>query len=245
MKSIRFWEEMAANSMPSFAHILYDGWLLRFTQGYSRHNNSVWPLYRGELPLVEKLAFCEAQYQAQGSTCAFRLAGLPEQEALESLLVERGYGRSNPNLIMVRSSIDGPDVHITELARDEWLETIYRIRPGDPAIKAWEREVYQRLALTSHYVVMEREGVVCGYGRSVRQGDIVAVMNLWVQPAYRRQGVASQIMHGLLQLGRKNGVTIASVGVNEDNDGARELYERLGFVNCYLYWYRVPSAELA
>ncbi len=235
MKSIRFWEEVAANTMPSFAHVVYDGWLLRFTQGYSRHNNSVWPLYAGKLPLAEKLAFCEAQYQAQGSTCGFRLAGLPEQEAPEALLVERGYGRANPNLIMVRSYIDGPDVDITELARDEWLETIYRIRPGDLAIQAWKREVYQRLALPSHYVVVEREGTICGYGRSLRQGDILTVMDLWVQPDYRRQGVATQIAYALIQLGRRHGVTMASVGVNEDNDGARQLYERLDFANRYLY----------
>lgn len=241
--SSRFWEEVAANTMPSFAHLLYDGWLLRFTEGYSRHNNSVWPLYEGERPLAEKLAFCEAQYAARGSTCGFRLTEMPEHETMDALLTERGYGRSNPNLIMVRNSVAGSTADVTESGMDDWLDTIYRIRPGDPAIKAWERKVYERLALPSRYVVVVRDGAVGGYGRSVQQGDILTVMDLWVQLAYRRQGVATQLVHGLFQLGRRDGATTASVGVNQDNDNARRLYERLGFVNRYLYWYRVSPLE--
>jgi GNAT superfamily N-acetyltransferase len=243
MKSNRFWEELGSNIMPSFAHILYDGWLLRFTHGYARNNNCVWPLYEGSMSLADKVTFCEEQYAARGSTCGFRLAGLPEHEAIEALLIARGYGRANPNLVMTRDSVAGPNAAITELAMDEWLETIYRIRPGDPNIKAWERQVYQRLALPSRYVVVKRGDGVCGYGRSVRQGNVLNVIDLWILPDFRSQGLGTQLVHGLLQLGQADGATTACLSVNEDNDGARRLYERLGFVNRYLYWYMVPAEE--
>ncbi|MEM7117924.1 MAG: GNAT family N-acetyltransferase [Chloroflexota bacterium] len=258
MGTVRFWEEVTANMAPAVDQLLYEGWLLRLTQGFSRNNNSVWPLYtdgRGlsKQSLVERLAFCEAQYAAYGLTCAFRLTDIPEHRDIDAFLAERGYGRSNPNFVMVKENVAGPEVDIVngdiangdivELTLDDYLDTIYRLRPGDPAIKAWERQIYQRLALPSAYVVVEREGKVCGYGRSVQQANILRVKNLWVSPDYRGQGVATQLMHGLFQLGRKDGATKVIVAVNEDNHVARRLYERLGFVNRYLYWYRVPVEE--
>lgn len=243
MKSIGFWEEVCANVLPSFKHILYDGWLLRLTHGYARHNNCVWPLYEGEMLLASKISFCEQQYALRGSTCGFRLTELPVHKAIEALLTKRGYDRANPNLLMMRASVDGPEVDITEMEMDEWLETIYRIRPGDPNIKEWQRQVYQLLALPSRYVVVKQGDNVCGYGRSVQQDDILNIEGLWMLPDYRGQGLGTQIIHGLLQLGRTDGAAIACVTVNEDNDGARRLYERLGFVNQYLYWYVVPLAE--
>ena len=243
MKSIRFWEELAMNTMPSFDHLLYDGWLLRFTQGYSRHNNSVWPLYKGERQFADKIAFCEAQYAARGLTCGFRLAELPEHEAIEAALSERGYGRSNPNLVMVLSSVAAPNAAIVELERDDWLDTIYRIHPGESAIQEWERQVLQRSALPRRYGVVALEGEMCGYGRSLQQGNVLEIDDLWILPDYRGLGLGTQLIHGLLHLGHRDGAASAFITVNEDNEGARRLYERLGFTNRYLYWYMVPPEE--
>ena len=222
--------------------MLYDGWLLRFTQGYSLNNNCVWPLYEGQIPLLDKLVFCQAQYAARGSMCGFRLAQLPEHKAIDALLTEHGYSRSNPNLVLTRDSVVAPDVDVvTELAVDEWLETIYRVRPGDANIKAWQRQVYARTTLPSRFAVVQRRDEVCGYGRSVQQGDTLNLLDLWVLPQYRGQGLGTQLIHGLLQLGRNDGSLTACLTVNEDNEGAQRLYERLGFVYRYLYWYMRPA----
>lgn len=243
MKSVRFWEELGANIMPPFTHLLYDGWLLRFTQGYARNNNCVWPLYAGKLPLADKIAFCEEQYRRRGSTCGFRLAELPEHEAIERMLLERDYGRANPNLVLTRDSVTGPVVDIVEFEMDDWLEVIYNIRPGDPDNRAWQRQIYQRLALPSRYVVVKQGDVMCGYGRSILQGSLLNLTDLWILPDYRSQGLGTQLIHGLMQLGRRDGAVTTCLSVNEDNDGARRLYKRLGFVIGYLYWYMVPLEE--
>jgi ribosomal protein S18 acetylase RimI-like enzyme len=110
-------------------------------------------------------------------------------------------------------------------------------------VKAWERQVYQRLALPSRYVIVKQGEEMVGYGRSVQQGDILCLTGLWLLPDYRGQGLGTQLIYGLMQLGRNDGATISHLSVNEDNEGARRLYERLGFVNRYLYWCMVPAAE--
>ena len=98
MKTIEYVEEFSANCWPASGQILYDGWLLRFDQGYSRHNNCVWPFHVGTLSLEEKFDCCRDQYHARGSTCGFRLCGLPGHDEIQTMLAPRGYVESNPNL---------------------------------------------------------------------------------------------------------------------------------------------------
>lgn len=238
MKSIRLWEELSANAWPSFEHILYDGWLLRFGDGFSAHNNSVWPLYPGELPLEEKIAFCERHYAERRLTCAFRLSEISGHDAIEQALLKRGYVVENPNLVMVCSSMDVPEAEVTELMLNEWLEVAYRIHPvDDPTLQEGERKVLSYGSLPRHYAIVERTGQVCAYGLATQQGNILSLRDLWTLPVLRGQGIGTQLIHGLLQIGRTNGVEIATLSVNEPNMDARRLYERLGFEVRYRYRY--------
>lgn len=236
MKSVRFWEELSANMWPSFEHILYDGWLLRFADGFSTHNNSVWPLYQGDLPLEEKVAFCQRQYTERGLTCAFRLSEISGHDAIEQALSKRGYAVENPNLVMIRPSIDTPEAEVTELTLEEWLEVAYRIHPVDDAtLQERERKVLSRGALPRHYAIVERAGQACAYGLATQQENTLDFRDLWTLPALRGQGIGTQLIHGLLQIGHANGVEVALIAVNEPNAGARRLYERLGFEARYRY----------
>lgn len=238
MNTIRFWEEFSANIFPAFNHMLYDGWLLRFADGRANHNNSVWPLYGGDLPLAEKIAFCDHQLAGRGFTRCFRLAEIPGHDAIAALLTERGYAEENPNLVLLNPSVDGPEAAITELALDEWLEIAFQIDPVDnPHLKTWQRRVFSLLALPRRFAVVIRDGQACAYGYSVQQGDILNLNDLWVQPELRGQGIGTQLIHGLMQRGREDGAAIACITVNESNTAARRLYARLGFVQRYRYSY--------
>jgi ribosomal protein S18 acetylase RimI-like enzyme len=238
----RFWEETCANVWPSSAQMLYDGWLLRFAPGYFTNNNSVWPLYGGDLPLGEKISFCEKEYAARGLICKFRLSQLPGHDAIEAQLVDQGYMQSNPNLVMVRSSTDAPEAQIVELGLDAWLETIYHIHPvDDPTLIIRERRWLKKITLPSRLAVLMRHGAACAYGRSVLQGNILNIEKVWTLPEMRSQGLGTQLIHGLLRRGFEDGAETAFLTVNESNSGARRLYTRLGFVNQYLYRYLVPQ----
>ncbi|MEZ4865652.1 MAG: GNAT family N-acetyltransferase [Caldilineaceae bacterium] len=238
MNTVRFWEELCANIMPAFEQILYDGWLLRFAGGSANNNNSVWPLYTGELPLAEKSTFCERQYAARKYSCCFRLAEIPGHDAIAALLTERGYVEENPNLLLVNPSVDGPKAEITELARDEWLETAFRIDPVDnPDLKGWQGQVFSRGVLPQRFAVIMRQGQACAYGYSTQQGNILWLNELWVQPELRGQGIGTHLIQGLLHRGREDGAQIAGLAVNESNIGARRLYKRIGFVPRYRYGY--------
>ena len=235
---VRQWEETCANVFPPFKHLLYDGWLLRFTPGFSKHNNSVWPLYEGMLPLEDKIAFCEQQYAAQGSSCTFRLTDTPGHNPIKEQLTERGYTKQNPNLVMTRPLLEASEASITTFPLDEWQKIIYRIHPvDDPTVMEWERQVLERLTLPSRFAIVIHHNKASGYGRSVLHGRTLLIEDLWTLPTLRGQGLGTRLINGLLHLGFEDGANTAYLTVNESNAGARRLYERLGFTNQYLYYY--------
>jgi GNAT superfamily N-acetyltransferase len=59
-------EEPTLNAWPPLTNVLYDGWVLSFSDGYTRRANSVHSLYPSRLPLADKIAVCEAAYAARG-----------------------------------------------------------------------------------------------------------------------------------------------------------------------------------
>jgi hypothetical protein len=69
----RHFEELTLNAWPPLQTLLYDGWLLGFSGGYTRRANSVQPLYPSTLPLAEKIAECEATYAARCIPLTFKI----------------------------------------------------------------------------------------------------------------------------------------------------------------------------
>ena len=66
-------EEAGLNSWPALQQLLFDGWLVRFAQGYTKRANSVTPLYPSLQPYEEKIAWCEHIYKEKQLPPVFRL----------------------------------------------------------------------------------------------------------------------------------------------------------------------------
>ncbi len=57
----------------------------------------------------------------------------------------------------------------------------------------------------------------------------VHIMNLAVDPASRREGIARRLVEDVLRVSRENRVSSVHLEVRKSNDAARLLYEHLGF----------------
>ena len=71
-------ETMANAAMPALETQPYDGWMLRFGQGYTKRANSVHPLHASTLDLETKIAFCEEQYAACNQPTIFKMTCVRE-----------------------------------------------------------------------------------------------------------------------------------------------------------------------
>jgi ribosomal protein S18 acetylase RimI-like enzyme len=233
-------EEVAMNAWPALQQVLYDGWLLRFSQGYTRRSNSVNPLYDSTLPLDEKIAYCEAIYAAQNLPCIFRLT--PSTLGLDQALERRGYVVSSRNLVLHVPQISSEFVHQAgELALDEWLD-LYNGLSGSPGKKHPVQQAIIEKMIEPYLLAMvtDEHGKPVGCGLASVEGEFVGFFNVVVDATKRGQGYGFKLMTSMLSWGREYGASQAYLLVEEGNAPARHLYEsKCGFQTAYRYWYRV------
>lgn len=84
------------------------------------------------------------------------------------------------------------------------------------------------------------EGVL---GDAVLDGDWLGLHGLHVDPARRRQGLATALVGVLLERGAEQGATTAWLHVETDNAAALALYDSLGFRTHHTMRYLRPTGE--
>jgi len=115
------------------------------------------------------------------------------------------------------------------------LEAVAAIQARCPEAAQWDATAYLQYDL----LVAVREGRVAGFLVSRRAGeDECEILNLGVDPAFRRRGVARGLVAALLS-GFRGAVYLE---VRESNQAARNLYNSMGFqdVSCRQGYYDTP-----
>lgn len=83
--------------------------------------------------------------------------------------------------------------------------------------------------LTARWRTDGPDGEVVGYIGFWIVFDELRVMNVAVAPEMRRRGIARALVERAMAAGREGGAERALLEVRASNEGARRLYERLGF----------------
>ena len=98
-EQIQKFEEMCLNGHVALNTLLYDGWILKFSEGYTGRANSVSVLYPSFKTFEEKVPFCEQAYKKQGLPCLFKITEIDSE--LNDFLAKRGYEAVTPTDLMV------------------------------------------------------------------------------------------------------------------------------------------------
>lgn len=104
-EQIRFYEELSFNSHPSLQTQYYDGWILRFSDGYTNRANSVNMIYPSTFALQTKVEYCEKCYSHRQLPCVFKVTD-GSDERLDAMLEGRGYRVVTPTDLMVMDLAD-------------------------------------------------------------------------------------------------------------------------------------------
>jgi ribosomal-protein-alanine N-acetyltransferase len=99
---------------------------------------------------------------------------------------------------------------------------------------AWSRGLVEQgiaAALpTVSYLVAEVDGVVVGHAVASAAGDDAELQRIAVDPAYRRRGLAGELLAAVERRAAADGATRLLLEVREDNTTAAAFYESRGFV---------------
>lgn len=233
-------EEVALNAWPALQQILYDGWVVRLSGGFTRRANSVNAVYPSTLDPEAKIVTCEALYAARGLPPVFRITPFSSPPELDALLGARGYGRHDPTLVMVRD-LTGLEAETlpTALPADAWLDHFCRLVGAPREVHRVHQAILEAIVPAHVTACVTAADQVVACGLAVAEGGYVGLFDLITDRGCRRQGHGTYLVEGLMAWGLARGASQAYLQVMHKNEGARRLYERLGFREVYRYWYRM------
>ncbi|MNS26157.1 Acetyltransferase (GNAT) family protein [compost metagenome] len=251
----RLIEEMNLNAWPALHTVVYDGWLLRFTEGYSKRSNSVTPLYPSRLKdLAAKIYECEAIYEQNGLNPVFKITPFDSSEGLDSILEQHGYKSVDTTLVLTRGLGDPehkthlPDAlpgHVTVDSKvsHDWLELLCKFGSLKTEYKDTAYRMLMASPLKMGFFTLYDAGEPAACGYCVIQAGYMGIYDIVSDPSRRRRGYGLSLLLSMLDWGRASGAEHAYLLVVESNHAARSLYGKLNFTQLYHYWYRVKQNE--
>ena len=121
---------------------------------------------------------------------------------------------------------------IDPLTGDEDLDGLLAVEaesftnPWTKAMYAWE---LQNRSVCHIYVVRTQDQPVVAFCAFWLVVDEIHLNNVAVLPQHRGHGIGTALLQHVLEEGRRLGAIRATLEVRASNEGARRLYERLGF----------------
>jgi GNAT superfamily N-acetyltransferase len=236
-------EELSMRAWPAFETENYDGWVLRFAEGYTKRSNSIQSLYPSTIAPAEKITYCEKAYAGRGLPAIFKLTEESTPAGLDGVLEKRGYRKldeTSVRMLALHGEYDTRQAagYYTHL-KEEWLSGYARCSRIDHAETVQKRRKILSLIAEETifaYIKMENAIVACGLG--VIGGGYLGCFDIVVDAGHRKKGYGRRIMEGLLAEGAKRGAKNAYLQVVAGNTPAEMLYDSLGFTEVYRYWYR-------
>jgi ribosomal protein S18 acetylase RimI-like enzyme len=124
------------------------------------------------------------------------------------------------------------------------FEQVFLGTQDNPEDAAERMGAFHRITRPRVFASIDEEEEPVAIGGSAIEGDWAGVFGMRTLAAFRRQGLAQDIVAALLAGAREAGASRAYLQVEAPNAPAIALYERYGFrtVFAYSYWDRPASA---
>ncbi|MFE0654508.1 GNAT family N-acetyltransferase [Streptomyces sp. NPDC059534] len=208
--------------------------------GFTRRANSALPLGDPGLPVAEALLRVRDWYAARELPAYVQAATGAEgtQELLCAALDRHGWRREVSAEVRIAAlaplgdlDADVSAVRLSRTVDDAWLSRYQRSEEASPTV----RSVLASGPSVWFASVAGTGGVPAAIGRCVVDGRWAGFMAVEVDPAHRRRGLATSVMTALARQALDEGASAAWLQVETDNDGARALYDGMGFAAHHHY----------
>jgi len=236
-------ESRLLNAWPSFDYQIYDGWVLRLANGYSKRANSATP-FRPNATLDEELIdYMVARFVEANIRPTFRLNGLEAEDADEQLKL-RGFKEIEPTHVLVapigsRDCEPDPEVELQPQASKRWVREAASSYGGDKADDATLMQIVSRIRQKAAFATLSLDDKPVAWGLGVVERGYIGLYDIVVAPDLRGIGLGRRVVSSLMAWGCQQGAHSAYLQVREENEIARSLYGALGFQTAYRYTHRV------
>lgn len=239
------------------------GFLAGASGAFTRRANCVATSFgkRASTDLTPDIEAVEAFYRGRDLPAVFKLtpASAP---GLDESLAARGYTTDGETLVMTLDLEDGA-LASSGASRGDAVESEIEVIAGRvperwfeasntlSRVKGSNREDYAALlehCLSTQHTVffgqVEHEGTITSVAMASVIEETVSIAQVATDPDCRGQGLAASVLRALLFAACEHDAAQALLSVEAPNASARRLYEKLGFVERYRYWYREAPPTL-
>ena len=260
-EQIRFWEKVAADVYVGLEEMDYDGWELRFTEGFTGRANSVQIKEESTIDLIEKVEFCEKAYAEHGLPCMFKLTDTDRD--FISLLEKRGYHVAKPTDVMTLplDGVETPnmkdfDTSVSENADTErdadaimenaefatspedWFESYFIFENmQDEKNRELTRKIHAKVPASQVYIKVLYEGKTAAVASLAIESGYSLLHNVVVDPELRGKGLGKKLCQAAILKSKECGASHIFLQVMQNNPIALNLYRKLGFEKQYTYYY--------
>lgn len=232
-------EKLSDITWPADRTIEYGKWRIRLSDGFTLRANSVLPIGAaafGEPPVDIALAVehIKSIYLENKLTPAFNIP-VPMYEELDKFLDVEGWRKKVSVNFLIRD-IGPSDVVTHPEFSFELLD-----QPSQLWLQAQSDHAIEKLMrrYPARYGALKSGEQVIAVGRIATHGSWAIVTRLFVEPAYRGNGMAKLLMNHLLAAASSDGATKIALQVDDDNGAALALYQSMGFKVHHNCSYRV------
>lgn len=138
-----------------------------------------------------------------------------------------------------------PELQISSMQHDD-IADVMRIERASYQFPWSEQIIRDCLKVGYHGLVLREQGSMRAYAFASGAAGEAHILNICVDPDYRRHGYAKALLHQSIATVMVNGAKVIFLEVRESNRSAIALYESVGFVEIGRRedYYRVqPSAR--
>jgi N-acetylglutamate synthase len=239
---IRTIEELSLNAWPSLQTLMFDGWVIRFSNGYTRRANSINPIYNSSHDVEDKIRICERMYRSENLPVVFKMTAEVNPQNLDAILEKCGYRIESRTSVQTMELIDihsNQEIECNNVFTEDWLTGFCSLNSIREEIKPIIRQMFGNTVPKKCFATIHLKDRGVAYGLGVLQNEYIGFFDIVTDMSLRNQGFGRRLMSGLLTWGKQNQAQMAYLQVMLNNAPALHLYSRLGFKEAYQYWYRV------
>lgn len=243
-------EEISMNAWPSLQTFMYDGWILRFSNGVTRRANSIVPIYESTKEIEAKIEFCERLYANHKLPTIFKITSASTPANIDKVLEGNGYAIDAETSfqtinLYADSVIDSScEISIDSSYSDYWLQCYMDFNNHDKDKFDIYKMLLEQIRTKKGLLLLRNNEKTVGCGLGVLEGEFVGLFDIVVSPEERGNGFGKAVVESLLNWGKREGATTGYLQVMLNNTPAINLYEKIGFREAYRYWYRRRNSNI-
>ncbi|MHA1647124.1 MAG: GNAT family N-acetyltransferase [Promethearchaeota archaeon] len=248
-------EMKSLNAWPSLQTLFYDGWIIRFADGYTKRANSVNPIFSSftEIPVNIKIQKVRDLFKNQNLPLVFKITPTVNPISLDQTLEKQKFIKIDETSVQTislgevkslqiknlsKSNSLIPEFHVFKDLDKNWFSIYCNLNDVNSKSTQTLELMLNLIILPKFFACLTIKEEILAVGIGVLERDYIGLFGIAVDENYRNRGLGRMLMQNLFKLGIENKAKYAYLQVMTNNSPALHLYNKLGFKEEYKYWYR-------